>query len=366
MRPPLFVRRLTATERQQAQAGLRSREAFTARRCQILLASAEGLRPAQIARKLGCSTGTVRNAINAFHREGMACLEEKSSRPHSARPFLDERFTEPLKDLLHHSPRTCGKPTGLWTLDLLAEVCHARGWTPRQLTGEAIRVALKRLGIRWRRAKQWITSPDPAYARKKKARDRLIGLAATHPDWVLGFADETWWSRLALPRLHAWTDDGPLQLVEREVPRDDPDPKALCCYGVLRGDTGGMLLRFVEGRPVSQVTEDFLAWVCDVLAAEGKTALLLVWDNASWHISQRVRAWIRAHNGRARREGGVRIVACRLPVKSPWLNPIEPKWAHGKRAVAEPERLLTAQEVKDRVCDYYGCEHSEPLQQKVA
>jgi transposase len=208
--------------------------------------------------------------------------------------------------------------------------------------------------------------PRPGVRAKKKARDRLIGLAATHPEWVLGFADETWWSRLALPRLRAWAGDEPLHLVEREAPRADPDPKALCCYGLLRGDTGGMLLRFVRGRPVSQVTEDFLAWVCEVLAAEGKSALLLVWDNASWHISQRVRSWIKAHNRRAKREGGVRILACRLPVKSPWLNPIEPKWAHGKRAVAEPERLLTAQEVKGRVCEYYGCEPSEPLQQKVA
>ena len=96
------------------------------------------------------------------------CLREKSSRPHSVRPFLDASHTEALKDLLHHSPRSLGKPTSLWTLDLVAEVCHQRGWTPRQLTGEAIRVALKRLKIRWRRAKHWITSPDPAYARKKK------------------------------------------------------------------------------------------------------------------------------------------------------------------------------------------------------
>jgi hypothetical protein len=74
-----------------------------------------------------------------------------------------------------------------------------------------------------------------------------------------------------------------------------------------------MLVRFVDGRPVSQVTEDFLAWVCDRLAAEGKTALLLIWDNASWHISRRMRAWIRAHNRQAKQAGGVRIVACRLP-----------------------------------------------------
>ena len=168
MKPPLFVRSLTAAERQQLQCGLRSADAFTVRRCQILLASGDGLRASQIARDLRCGVVTVRNAIHAFAREGLACLQEKSSRPHSARASLDASFTEPLKDLLHHSPRALGKPTRLWTPELLAEACHARGWTPRKLTGEAIRVALKRLGIRWRRAKQWITSPDPAYARKKK------------------------------------------------------------------------------------------------------------------------------------------------------------------------------------------------------
>jgi hypothetical protein len=167
-----------------------------------------------------------------------------------------------------------------------------------------------------------------------------------------------------LPALHAWTpDDTPLRLVERAVPKGDTDPKALSCYGLLRADTGQMLLRFVSGRPVSHVTEDYLAWVCERLRADGKTALLVVWDNASWHVSQRVRAWIKAHNRRARQAGGVRIVACFLPIKSPWLNPIEPKWAHGKKAIVEPERLLSAAEVRTRVCDYYGCEHLEPLAQ---
>jgi hypothetical protein len=188
-------------------------------------------------------------------------------------------------------------------------------------------------------------------------------LAATHPDWVLGFQDETWWSRLARPALHAWAGDEPLRLVERAPRRTDPDPKALACYGLLRADTGQMLLRFVQGRPVSQVTEDYLGWVCARLAAEGKTALLLVWDNASWHVSRRVRAWIRAHNRRAKVDGGVRVVAGFLPVKSPWLNAIEPKWAHGKKAIVEPDRLLTAEEVRQRVCAYYHCDREVPLVQ---
>lgn len=167
MYPPIFVRLLTAAERQLLQADLRSSSAFTVRRCQILLASATGLRPSQIARHLACGVVTVRNALHALQREGLVCLQEKSSRPHSAQAFLDERFTQPLIDRLHRSPRLFGKPTSLWTLNLVAEVCHGKGWTPRQLSDETTRVALKRLGIRWRRAKHWITSPDPADARKK-------------------------------------------------------------------------------------------------------------------------------------------------------------------------------------------------------
>jgi len=183
---------------------------------------------------------------------------------------------------------------------------------------------------------------------------------------VLGYQDETWWSRLALPALHAWAGEQPLRLHQREADKGDPDPKALSCYGLLRADTGGMLLRFVQGRPVSQVTEDYLGWLCERLGAEGKAALLLVWDNASWHVSQRVRSWVKAHNRRAKAEGGVRIVTCRLPIKAPWLNPIEPKWAHGKRAIVEPDRTLTAQETKERVCEHYRCDLLEPLVQKVA
>ena len=145
--------------------------------------------------------------------------------------------------------------------------------------------------------------PGPAVRSEKKCRDRLIRLAASRADVVLGFADEVWWSRLAHPDLHAWGAD-PLRLVRREAGRDDPDPKALACYGLLRRDTGGMMLRFVDGRPVSRVTTEFLAWVCGELRDEGKAALLLVWDNASWHISEAVRDWLKAHNREAKANGG--------------------------------------------------------------
>jgi transposase len=182
----------------------------------------------------------------------------------------------------------------------------------------------------------------------------LITLAETRPDWAVGFEDETWWSRLARPALHTWCDDGPLRLVGQTVAKADPDPKALACYGLLvrSGDDTPeeVWLRFVDGRPVSAITTAFLDWCCQRLAAHGITTLVLIWDNAAWHLSKEVRRWLRAHNQRVHREGGVRIIPCFLPTKSPWLNPIEPHWVHGKRRVVEPDRLLTAAELEDRVC----------------
>ena len=168
MHPPLYVRALTAGERQTLQSGLRSREAFALRRAQILLASADGLRPAQIAARVGCSAGTVRNTLHAFERDGTRCLEEKPRGPRDARPILDEAKADPLKGILHQSPRRFGKARSTWTLDLLAAVSFEQGLTPRRLSHEAVRQAVKRLGHGWKRAKTWITSPDPAYARKKK------------------------------------------------------------------------------------------------------------------------------------------------------------------------------------------------------
>ena len=212
--------------------------------------------------------------------------------------------------------------------------------------------------------------PGPGVRPKKSARDRLIRLAASHPTWALGFEDEVWWSRLAQPALHSWAEpDQSLRLVEQTVAKDDPDPKALACYGLLirwATPAGGWheeaWLRFVDGRPVSAITTQYLAWCCTKLQAAGKDALLLVWDNASWHVSRAVRAWIRAHNWRVKWSGrGVRIVACSLPSKSPWLNPIEPKWVHGKRRVVEPARLLPADELIDRVCTAFGCEQVPQL-----
>lgn len=166
MRPPRFVRPPTEAEYQALAAGLRSADAFTLRRCQIVLASARGERAPAIARSLGCSDQTVRNALRAFDRAGVAALRAGSSRPQTIHAAFDADGTERLRALLHRSPREFGHATSIWTLALLAETAQRDGLTARRITGETVRATLARLGIRWRRAKAWITSPDPAYAQK--------------------------------------------------------------------------------------------------------------------------------------------------------------------------------------------------------
>jgi DDE superfamily endonuclease len=123
---------------------------------------------------------------------------------------------------------------------------------------------------------------------------------------------------------------------------------------LLRADTNQIWLRFVAGRPVSALTTQFLGWCCRRLQRQGKKALLMIWDNASWHRSREVRQWIRAHNREAKRRGGLRLVLCQLPAQSPWLNRIEPYWGHGKKAIVEPQRTLSAVEVMTRVHPYYS------------
>jgi DDE superfamily endonuclease len=200
------------------------------------------------------------------------------------------------------------------------------------------------------------------------ASDRLMEVAEAHPEtWAVGFLDECWWSRVALPTLSSWAEEGkPLRLIQQSVAKDDPSEatKAVSCYGLYLPQIGDTWLRFVDGRPISSITTRFLEWCAERLEAAGKKVVVLIWDNASWHISKEVRRWLGKHNRCVKESGGeagVRIVSCLLPKRSPWLNAIEPKWVDGKRKVVEPDRLLGAYELAERVCRVFDCPHYEHL-----
>ena len=168
MKTPIFVRPLSEEEREGLQKGLRAKDTFTLRRSQMLLASARGERAPGIALNLGCASQTVRDAIHDFNQRGLRALQRESSRPKRTRDAFDEKSAEALRELLHRSPREFGCPSSLWTLEVAAGVAFEEGLTEKRVSGETVRATLSRvLGVRWMRAKRWITSPDPLYERKK-------------------------------------------------------------------------------------------------------------------------------------------------------------------------------------------------------
>jgi transposase len=164
---PIFVRSLSESERERLKAGLRSSDGFELRRCQIILASARGEHAIGIAQSVGCSDEMVREVIKAFNLRGLEALKPGSRRPHKTQAAFRAEQAEQLKEILHQSPRTFGKPSSVWTCELAAEVSFEQELTRERVSGETIRATLKRMGVKWARAKHWISSPDPEYKRKK-------------------------------------------------------------------------------------------------------------------------------------------------------------------------------------------------------
>jgi hypothetical protein len=249
---------------------------------------------------------------------------------------------ERVRALGPRRPRACGQPPPVWTLDLAAAVRVAEGLVPTRVSAETIRTTVRRLGRSWERATHADHPPRCGRGPQQGPRDRLIACVEQRCDWALGCAAETWGRRFAPPPVPTGVepDGGPLRLVEQEEPQDDPDPKALAWYGVRRRQAGQaerVWLRVVDGRPVSASTEHFLDWCGTRLPEAGVRVGVVIWGNASWQVSKRVRAWIRAHPRRVKPQGqGVRLLSCYRPVKSPWLHPIAPQGVHGKRAIVEP------------------------------
>src|SRR3954471_12167226 len=102
---PLLVRELSDPERHALQAGLRSSDGFTVRRCPILLASARGDTAPVIAQAVGCSPQAVRNVLRAFETRGLAVVAPQSRRPRTAAKLFDAERSQRLKALLPQSPR---------------------------------------------------------------------------------------------------------------------------------------------------------------------------------------------------------------------------------------------------------------------
>jgi transposase len=167
MRNPIFVRPLVKSERDRLRAGLRSQDGFELRRCQIILASARGEHASAIAESVGCSYQVVRGVIKSFNLNGLQVLQPKSRRPHKIHKAFSAKQAERLKDILHQSPWTFGKPRNVWTCELAAEVSYEQRLIQERISGQTIRITLERMGVKWAQAKHWAVLQEPEYSRNK-------------------------------------------------------------------------------------------------------------------------------------------------------------------------------------------------------
>ena len=268
----LRVRTLSKEERKALEAGLRSSDAFVLRRCQILLASALGERPgrapASDSRKsrVWLPDAAQRHPRLQPPRPGRPTSRLVASQRSPRAAFDESGAQEALREMLHQDPRKYGKESSLWTLRMAAEVSFEEGITDRELSGETIRATLeRRLGVRWELspsagsrapipntpAKRGSRPADPARREPSTAlvcrfrgRDVVFSLRATFFAFVGG------WPK------------ADVRLLAKEARKDDPEPKALSCYGLYLPEMEETWLRFVDGHPVSAITTRFLGWCC--------------------------------------------------------------------------------------------------------
>lgn len=170
--------------------------------------------------------------------------------------------------------------------------------------------------------------------------------------------DESWFLRFAQPNTYMWMDPTqPLKLIQRTPPRGTHD-KAISCFGAWCEELDEVFLDFAQGYPNSEQMWSFIIKLLALTRQLGREVLVLIWDNASWHTSKRIKQWIRWYNQCAKLTGDVRLLVFWLPKKSPWLNPIEPRWGHAKKHVCEPSGELAAHELKRRIGTYF---QTQPL-----
>jgi transposase len=199
--------------------------------------------------------------------------------------------------------------------------------------------------------------------RQKKRRAALIAWAERRRDEVLLlWEDECWFSRFAQPHLKAW---GHMRLEQRMVLPRTPD-KALSYYGVKRQDTGQVYLYPCWQRPNSDETIQFLHWITLAATTLHKQVVIIVWDNASWHVGRKVKRWIRSYNHTTKGSGKARLLVWALPKRSPWLNPIEPHWMHAKKRVCEPSlQDLSKHQLQRRVFHALNAKFIAALSQRL-
>jgi len=236
-----------------------------------------------------------------------------------------------------------------WTLHSLAQAIADRFDHIRTMSHETVRRLLQQREVTYRRAKEWLTSPDRLYELRKSQRDRLWALARAAPDGAAVWLDESWFTRWPY-RYWTWAHKGDLPLVAQRW-NEEVDTTAL--FAALDDETQEAFLRWADGQPNSERMIQFLEELMTHWTQKGKRFIVLFWDKASFHTSHQTRNWIREYNQRAKQEHLTRLIVCKLPTRSPWLMPLESVFGWTKHQVLGKRLFETVAELQKAVENHF-------------
>jgi len=341
------VRSITDEESEILDGWQRGDDIIRYRRARILRLSDADWRCSAIAEVLALHVETVRWVIKAFNKGG---IEAITPRPRSGGrpPGYTQEVADVALDLVRQEPPDQeGRAT--WTLHRLARAIASRFENIDTMSHEAVRRLLKLRDIVYYQAKQWLTSPDPHYERRKRRRDRLLAMARAAADGTVFWLDQSWFSRWPY-RFRAWAaKDAQLRVAQRWSEKVD----TTALYAALDDKSQEAFLRWATGQPDSEETVQFLEALMAHCTQNGLRFIVLIWDKAPWHTSKRTQGWIRAYNRRAKDENLTRLIVCQLPTRSPWLMPLEPIFGWTKHQVLGGRLFETVAQLQAAVERYF-------------
>lgn len=161
----LYVKNLTNIDGNKIQRILRhGRNAIYVRRCQVILASAQGMKVPEIAETYYLSEDHVRILIRQFNKEGLESLKPK--KPGGKEPTFTEEQEAEIIELALMPPKLLGLPFTQWSLHKLKDEAIKRKIVPT-ISHEKVRELLKKTRISNQRTKTWKDSNDPDLELKK-------------------------------------------------------------------------------------------------------------------------------------------------------------------------------------------------------
>ena len=307
----LYAENVTKEELSEIQSFKRqgSREFVKGR---IIELSADGEHPKGIARSVGLSVGRVREWIRRFNQDRISGLIARKSSGRTRKFSEGVRYR--VRGIISDAPSEYGIPKSRWTLADICRIAVDSGIVD-SISKEQVRRLFVEVNWTYTRAKKWQRSPDPHYRRRRNRQRRLEKWVEGDDTLALMYWDQFWRNLLHLPMAGSYSPAGDFQRVP-------PNGRVkLTVYLAMDMKTRQTYHLYMPHYCCSVYTLTCLKeWVREYADYR---AVVILWDKAPWHTSEKVRGFVRRWNRYAKRHGKVRVLLHNFPTQAPWLNPME-------------------------------------------